>query len=73
MNVNWQNLGVAIQNGQAAFEKVNSGMSVDPGEISFYDHPMSDLANAASLQSQLRPNDFIIGSSKWGGSDLVAR
>jgi hypothetical protein len=71
MKINWQNLGVAIEKGKAAFEGSDFGTPADLGGTSFYDHPMSDLAGAAALEDQLRSTDFVIGTSKWGGSDLV--
>ena len=71
MNVNWQNLGIAIQKGTIAFDNANLGSPMPQDGTSFYDHPMSDLASAAALADKLNPNGFVIGSSKWGGSDLV--
>ena len=71
MNINWQNLTTAIQNGSAAYNNSGVGSPIDTGAIGFYDHPMSDLAGAAALEDQLRSTDFVIGTSKWGGSDLV--
>jgi hypothetical protein len=71
MSVNWQNLVNKIQNGQAAFDGANFGNPIDYSNLSFYDHPMSDLGSAAAERDRIRPNDFVIGTSKWGGSDLV--
>ena len=71
MSVNWQNLIEKIKNGQAAFDGASFGNPSDNGSISFYDHPMSDFSSSAALEKEARPNDFVIGRSKWGGSDLV--
>ena len=71
MNVNWQNLTTAIQNGNSAYQSADFGGPIDTGAIDFYDHPMSNLGDAASVLDSIRPEDFIIGTSKWGGSDLV--
>jgi hypothetical protein len=71
MNINWQNLTTAIQNGSAAYNNSGVGSPIDTGAIGFYDHPMSDLNQSSAEEFNIRPNDFVIGSSKWGGSDLV--
>jgi len=71
MNINWQNLSNLIQNGQTAFQGSGFGSSEDRGTISIYDHPMSDLGEAAIEHSRNNPNIFSFGSSQWGQSDVV--
>lgn len=71
MNINWQNLTTAIRRGSAAYDSSVYGSPVDTGAIDFYDNPMSDFNQSSAQKFEARPNDFVIGSSKWGGSDLV--
>ena len=71
MNVNWQNLVTKIERGQAAYDGAGFGNPSDNSSLSFYDHPMSNLGDAAAEENRIRPNDFVIGTSQWGGSDLV--
>jgi len=73
MNVNWQNLSVAIQNGQAAYSAADFGGNIDTGAISFYDNPMSDLADASAKANRDFPDAFVFGISKWGQQDLVIK
>ena len=71
MNVNWQNLTIAIRNGQSAYQGADFGSPIDNGTIGFYDHPMSDLSEAVQEAYRNRPNDFIIGTHKWGQDEIV--
>ena len=71
MEINWQNLGVTLQNSKEAYNAADLGGLKDDGNVGFYDHPMSDLSQAASVYAENYPNTFIIGTSKWGQSDLV--
>jgi len=71
MNINWQNLTSAIQSGRAAYDGGGFGEPIDTGAIGFYDHPMSDLGEGAAEAYRNRPDDFVIGSSKWGQDHLV--
>ena len=71
MRINWQNLGTTLQNAKEAYEAADLGRLHDDGAIGFYDHPMSDLAQASNLYDESYPDTFIIGTSKWGQNDLV--
>jgi len=71
MEINWQNLGVTLQNSKEAYNAADLGGLQDESSIGFYDHPMSDLSQAAGVYDENHKNLFIIGTSKWGQSDLV--
>lgn len=71
MQVNWQNIVNKIQHGESAFNRSGFGNPQDTGNISFYDHPMSDLSELAIQDSILKPKIFYIGLSQWGQSDVV--
>jgi hypothetical protein len=71
MNVNWQNLATAIQSGQSAYDGGGFGNPIDYSSVGFYDHPMSDFSQSGALAYELRPEDFVVGISKWGRDQLI--
>jgi hypothetical protein len=70
MNVNWQNLGIAIKKGQAAYER-SSNVIAPIGGTTIADYTTADVTNEIADANRQRGNAFVIADSLWGRGDRV--